>query len=322
MRSSSPRRPVHGWVILDKPLGLTSTQALGRVRYLLGAAKAGHAGTLDPLATGLLPLAFGEATKLIPYVMDAPKTYTFTVRWGERRSTDDAEGEVLATSAARPSRSEVDAVLPRFLGTILQTPPAFSALKVAGKRAYALARAGAPPVLPPRPVTLDQLECLDIADRDTARFRVVCGQGTYVRSLARDLAEALGTQGFVAELRRTQVGPFREEEALSLEVLNDQAAAGTLPQALRPLVEGWNGLPFLDITEGEAQRLQQGQTVDLAGRIGHEPFDSSELNVRKDPAPPPLSPSSGIALARWAGNPVAVVRVVQNQVLVVRGLCV
>src|SRR5262249_44748996 len=199
-----------GWVVRDKPLGMGSTQAVGKVRWLFQAEKAGHGGTLDPLATGVLPIALGEATKTVPFVMDGRKEYRFTLRFGEARSTEDAEGAVTANSDVRPSDEAIRAALPRFLGTIEQMPPAFSALKIDGKRAYDLARAGETVELKPRQVTIERLEFLARPDVDHADFVVACGKGTYIRSLGRDLALALGTVGHLSALRRTVAGPFTE----------------------------------------------------------------------------------------------------------------
>ena len=211
------RDAVHGWLILDKPMGLTSTQALGKVRRILNGNKAGHGGTLDPLATGILPLAFGEATKIVPFVMDHDKEYEFTVHWGEQRATDDAEGEVIATSPNRPTEQDIRKALPRFIGTISQTPPAYSAIKIDGERAYDLARAGNAPQMVAREVTIHNLELLGMNGADEALFRVHCGKGTYVRSLGRDLSLFLSTYGYISALRRTRVGPFTLKESISLE---------------------------------------------------------------------------------------------------------
>ena len=194
-------RQIDGWIVIDKQGGMTSTQVVGAVRRLLNAAKAGHAGTLDPLATGVLPIALGRATKTIPHLSGRPKLYWFRLRWGEARATDDAEGAVTETSDVRPDEASIRAALPSFTGRIEQVPPAYSAVKVAGARAYDLAREGAPPKLEPRPVTVYRIELLNIPDRDHAEFRVECASGTYMRGLARDLARALGTVGHVAALR-------------------------------------------------------------------------------------------------------------------------
>jgi tRNA pseudouridine55 synthase len=253
--------PVHGWLNLDKPLGLTSTQALGRARRLLGGKKAGHGGTLDPLATGILPLAFGEATKLIPYVMDGDKEYAFTVRWGEARTTCDSEGEVTQTSPVRPTEAQIHAALPVFTGPIEQIPPIYSAIKVDGARAYDLARAGEAVDLAPRQVMIYHLEFLGQTDADHADFRVLCGKGMYVRSLARDLAEFLGSCGYVSALRRTKAGPFTLENACSLPKLEDLAANNAARDALLPLQAALGNIPILNLSPQEAQTLISGQSV-------------------------------------------------------------
>jgi tRNA pseudouridine55 synthase len=253
--------PVHGWVILDKPLGLTSARAVAVVKRAFGAAKAGHAGTLDPLATGVLPIALGEATKTVPFVVNGTKLYRFTVAWGEARATDDAEGEVVATSARRPSEAEIRAVLPRFVGIVSQRPPDFSAIKVAGKRAYALARAGAATGLAARPVEVRSLNLVAIPDRDHAVFEAEVGPGTYVRSLARDLGETLETRAFVADLRRLSVGRFTLKQAISLDNL---IALGHSPAAsgrLLPLETALDDIPALALTEDQAKALRCGQAV-------------------------------------------------------------
>ncbi|MDR3424599.1 MAG: tRNA pseudouridine(55) synthase TruB [Alphaproteobacteria bacterium] len=253
--------PVHGWLALDKPLGLTSTQALGRARRLLGGKKAGHGGTLDPLATGVLPLAFGEATKVIPYVMDGDKEYEFTLRWGEERATGDAEGEVIATSDARPNEAQILAAMPEFIGTIQQKPPAFSAIKVQGERAYDLARAGEKVDLAARDVRIDKFELIDIIDKDSAKFRVSCGKGMYVRSLARDLAEKLGGCGYVGALRRTKVGPFTIENAVSMDELERLSAENAALTALLPIKSALGAIPTLILTPNEANTLRLGQRI-------------------------------------------------------------
>ena len=260
--------PISGWVVLDKPLGLGSTPALARVRRLFGAAKGGHGGTLDPLATGILPVALGEATKTLPFVVDSDKEYLFTVRWGVATATEDAEGEVVATSDARPDAAAIAAVLGRFVGDIMQAPPAYSAIKVDGERAYDLARAGEAPVLPPRPVTVHALTLEGCDDADHARFRVACGKGTYVRSLARDLAAALGTVGHVVALRRTKTGPFDEKMAFTLENLaisleSDPALVDSprLGGPLLPVETALADIPALAMTEGNAALLMRGQAI-------------------------------------------------------------
>jgi tRNA pseudouridine55 synthase len=257
------KNKIDGWVVLDKPLGLGSTAAVGRVRWLFGAAKAGHGGTLDPLATGVLPIALGEATKTVPFVMDGRKEYRFTLRFGEARSTEDAEGDVTATSDRRPTDPEIRAALPAFIGEIQQMPPVFSALKIDGKRAYELARAGEPVDLKPRQVTIERLELLSRPDVDHADFVVGCGKGTYIRSLGRDLAVALGTVGHLSALRRTVAGPFREEGAISLSKLEALGHIPPLLGALAPVATALDDIPALALTEAQADRLRQGQPVFL-----------------------------------------------------------
>ena len=258
-------RPIHGWLILDKPLGLSSNQALGRARFLMQAAKAGHAGTLDPLATGVLPLAFGEATKLVSYAMDGTKTYQFTVQWGEQRNTDDLEGDVVATSDHRPDEQAILDVLPVFIGTILQKPPAFSAIKVAGKRSYDLARSGNAPDLPPREVEVHKMALLR-ATNDDASFEVECGKGTYIRSLARDMALKLGTCGYVSALRRTRVGPFHEADSFSLDKLEELSHSAPPENALLPLETPLDDIPEVAVMDSEADRLRSGQVI----RVPHK----------------------------------------------------
>jgi tRNA pseudouridine55 synthase len=252
---------VDGWVILDKPVGLGSTPAVGKVRRLFGAQKAGHGGTLDPLASGVLPIALGEATKTVPFVMDGRKEYRFTVRFGEARSTEDAEGEVTATSDARPGDLEIRSALAGFIGEIEQIPPAFSALKVAGKRAYDLARAGEVVALKPRRILVERLELVGRPDANHADFLISCGKGTYIRSLGRDLAQALGTVGHLSALRRTAAGPFREEAAISLSKLEALGHIPALLGALAPVATALDDIPALALTEAQADRLRQGQPV-------------------------------------------------------------
>jgi tRNA pseudouridine55 synthase len=252
---------VDGWVILDKPVGLGSTPAVSRVRRLFGAQKAGHGGTLDPLASGVLPIALGEATKTVPFVMDGRKEYRFTLRFGQARSTEDAEGEVTATSDLRPTDEAIRGALAAFVGEVEQVPPAFSALKIDGKRAYDLARAGEPVALKPRRVLIERLELLGRPDADHADFVVSCGKGTYIRSLGRDLALSLETVGYLSALRRTAVGPFREEAAISLPKLEALGHIPALLGALAPVATALDDIPALALTEAQADRLRQGQPV-------------------------------------------------------------
>jgi tRNA pseudouridine55 synthase len=259
------KRDVNGWLILDKPVGMTSTHAVSVAKRLYSARRAGHAGTLDPLASGLLPIALGEATKTVPFVMDGRKIYQFTVRWGEERDTDDAEGRVDATSVARPSADDIRALLPRFSGTIAQVPPRFSAIKIDGERAYDLARDGEVVELEARPVEIHRLSLIDIPDPDHAVLSAECGKGTYVRALARDMGRMLGCFGHVSALRRTGVGPFREQDSVSLERL-EAADATALTGLLQPVAAGVQGLPTISVSRADAARLARGQAVLLRGR--------------------------------------------------------
>jgi tRNA pseudouridine55 synthase len=260
-----------GFLILDKPTGITSTTALGRARRALGATKAGHCGTLDPLASGVLVLAFGEATKLVSVVMEGRKTYRFGVRWGETRDSDDADGALLETSAVRPARAALEAALPRFLGVIAQRPPAYSAIKRDGRPAYDRARAGETVELEPRAVRIDRLELLD-AERDRAVLELDCGKGTYVRALARDLAQALGTLGFVDELRRLAVGPFRVEGAISLA--NLESGGYSARAHLQPVETVLDDIPALAVTEAEARAIRQGRSVPMPHAVQQVPAAS------------------------------------------------
>ena len=265
------KRNVDGWLILDKPVGMTSTHAVSVVKRAFAAKKAGHAGTLDPLATGVLPIALGEATKTVPFVMDGRKSYRFTVRWGVETDTDDAEGQAVASSDRRPDVAAIRAALPRFTGTIMQTPPKFSAVKIAGERAYDLAREGEAVSLEPRPVEIDRLHLVHGVDGDHAEFAAECGKGTYVRALARDLGRALGTCGHVVALRRTAVGPFTEQDAASLAELQrvvEESADGVAVAGppLLAVAAGLANLPTLAVSRADAARLARGQAVLLRGR--------------------------------------------------------
>jgi tRNA pseudouridine55 synthase len=265
------KRDVHGWAVLDKPVGMTSTHAVAVVKRLFSAKRAGHAGTLDPLASGSLPIALGEATKTVPFVMDGRKVYLFTVRWGEERDTDDAEGRVVETSAERPVEEAIRALLPGFTGTIEQVPPRYSAIKIEGERAYDLARDGETVELASRPVDIHRLSLISVPDPDHALFEAECGKGTYVRSLARDMGRVLGCRGHVSALRRVSVGPFTEKTMISLEQLEalcHRAAIGegNLADALLPVETALDDIPALAVTQADAARLQRGQAVLLRGR--------------------------------------------------------
>ncbi|GEO85331.1 MULTISPECIES: tRNA pseudouridine(55) synthase TruB [Alphaproteobacteria] len=274
---SKPRkpkgRPISGWLILDKPVDFGSTEAVSKIKWLFDAQKAGHAGTLDPLASGMLPIALGDATKTVPYVMDGRKIYEFTVTWGEERSTDDLEGEVTQASDQRPGEEDIRALLPNYTGVISQVPPQFSAIKIAGERAYDLAREGETVEIPSREVEIFRLTLLGCPDADRAEFEVECGKGTYVRSLARDFGRELGCYGHISSLRRTFVAPFAEEtmvplaELKALEAIEDkQDRLAALDAFLIDTGEALSSLPHVAITEDQAHRLRMGNPILLRGR--------------------------------------------------------
>ncbi|GCD59643.1 tRNA pseudouridine synthase B [Acetobacter pasteurianus NBRC 3280] len=273
-------RPLNGWLIVDKPSGMTSTQVVGRAKRLFDAQKVGHGGTLDPLATGLLPLAFGAATKTLPYVMDGTKVYRFTLKMGEARDSDDADGNVIGTSDVRPSDEELRAALPALTGDIMQVPPVFSALKVGGERSYDMAREGRPPELPPRPARVDRFELIERPDRDTAVFEVESGKGVYMRALARDVALACGTVGHITVLRRLRVGPFTEADAIVLDKItpNDDNAHAS-PELLRPVSTALADIPALALTQDEAVLLRHGQALGLVDLMGRIPQTAEEGGV-------------------------------------------
>ncbi|MBU6475647.1 MAG: tRNA pseudouridine(55) synthase TruB [Alphaproteobacteria bacterium] len=256
---------VNGWLNIDKPQGLTSTQVIGRVRRVLHAQKLGHAGTLDPLATGVLPIALGEATKTIPFAQDRDKVYEFTVAWGEARNTDDGEGEVTQTSDKRPTADEITAIIPRFIGDIEQTPPKFSAIKIDGQRAYDISRAGNDVEIKSRIVSIYDLR-LTGATADTATFEMECGKGTYVRALARDMGLILGCFGYVSSLRRLAVGPFGAENAISLDVFEKMVQSAEPDRYLLPVETVLDDIPALALTDDEISRIKQGQTIRLLSR--------------------------------------------------------
>ena len=280
--------PVHGWVVFDKPLTMTSTQAVGKVRWLFQAQKAGHGGTLDPLATGILPIALGDATKTVPFTMDASKSYEFTIQWGENRDTLDAEGIVTETSDVRPSETDIKAVICEFTGEISQIPPKYSAIKVDGKRAYDLARGGEEVTLKARPVRVDFLELLD-SSSETATFRLNCGKGTYVRSLARDMAARLGACGYVSYLRRTRVGEFDESCAFSLDDLENLCHRGGVLEALAPVHAVLDDIPVQNVTENEVSDLRQGRAI--AASVFHN------LSEKKDEPEWVLAMENDVAIA-------------------------
>ncbi len=277
----SKRVDVDGWLILDKPQGLTSTQAVSRVKRLFNAKKAGHAGTLDPLATGILPIAFGEATKTVPFVQDGKKAYRFTVQWGIETDSDDSEGKITHTSEARPDTDSILVALPQFTGAIMQVPPSFSAIKIGGERAYDLARDGETVELAAREVVIDALELVS-ATANEAIFEARCGKGTYVRAIARDLGRLLGCYGHVTALRRTRVGPFLIVDAITLEALEADPAHAI--DAMLSVEAGLTELPCVVVDRNSAARLRRGQSLILRGRD---------------------APAGGIAYAACGGVPIA-----------------
>lgn len=256
-------QPVNGWVCLDKPLELGSTQAVSRVRRLFDAQKAGHAGTLDPLATGILPIALGEATKTVPFMMDAQKVYRFTINWGVSTDSVDREGQEIGRSDLRPTREQVVAALPAFVGEIEQVPPAYSAIKVDGQRAYDLVRDGVDVQLKARPVNIHSAEVTAMPDADHTEIRIRTGKGVYVRSLARDLAQALGVEGHVSVLRREQVGPFSINNAVTLDFLEEMVHRSAASEGLLPVATALDDIPELAVTEQEAFQLRQGRSLVL-----------------------------------------------------------
>lgn len=280
------RYPVNGWLVLDKPLNLTSNEALGKLKRIFHPEKVGHAGTLDPLASGCLPIALGEATKTVPYVMEGRKVYRFEVTWGTQTTTDDSEGEVMATSDVRPDPSAIGAILPDFTGTIQQVPPKFSAIKVNGNRAYDLARDGEEVELQARPIEVHRLDLIECKDENRAVFEAECGKGTYVRALARDMGERLGTCGYVTDLRRLLVGPFGEEEMVDFDDLTAIAADGIsenplenpeLMDCLLPVEAGLSQLTNVVVNSDAAARLKRGMSIILRG--ANAPLGPEEIYV-------------------------------------------
>jgi len=258
--------PVHGWICLDKSLDMTSTEAVSKVRRLFNAQKGGHAGTLDPLATGILPIALGEATKTVPFLMEADKTYRFTIAWGTTTASFDREGAVIAASDVRPEPEAAAALLPGFVGEIEQIPPIYSAIKVDGQRAYDLAREGVEVELAARRVTIHSAAVVGAPDRDHLEIEIACGKGTYVRALVRDLAAGLGACGHVSQLRRTRVGGFTEARAISLDNLTDLVHRGGGSEALLPVETALDDIPALAVTDEDAFRLKQGRPIVLVPR--------------------------------------------------------
>jgi tRNA pseudouridine55 synthase len=296
---------VHGWVVLDKPEGITSTQAVSAVKRIFEAQKAGHAGTLDPLATGVLAIALGEATKTVPYAMDAQKTYRFTACWGEGRDSDDTEGRVTGTSPVRPTKEQIEAAIPGFLGQISQTPPAYSAIKVDGERAYDLAREGEVVELESRIVVIHEARLVEMPDPDHAVFEMRCGKGAYVRAWVRDIALALGTLGHVSQLRRTSIGGFREIDAVPLETLRGFMHSPAAFEHLRPISTALDGIPALAVTGPDVVRLRSGNPILMR----------ANLFARITDAFPELDDLQGLTvyLSTAEGEPVALAELAQGE---------
>jgi len=298
--------PVNGWLVIDKPLGVTSTQVVGRVRRVLRPRKVGHGGTLDPLATGLLPIAMGEATKTVSYVMDGRKSYRFTLRWGQATETDDAEGAVIEEAEGRPDEAAIAAVLPDFSGEIEQVPPLYSAIKVNGRRAYDLARAQQEFKLKARRVMIHEITLQAQPDRDHAVFEVHCGKGTYMRSLARDLGRAAGSVAHITDLRRLTVGPFTEADAISLESLESMGHSPAALEQVLPVETALDDIPALALSETEANRLRCGQAVSMVARANRDRI--SDLH------------NGAIVFATSGGKPVALARYEAGDIRPVRVL--
>lgn len=296
-----PKSDLSGWVNLNKPAGMTSNDALMILKRALGFPKIGHAGTLDPLASGVLPIALGEATKLVSYMMEDDKVYLFAVTWGEQRTTDDAEGEVMVASDVRPTEAQIKAILPDFTGTIMQKPPTFSAIKIAGQRAYDLARAGKEFDIEARPIEVYELSLVSHTE-SSATFRAVCGKGTYVRSLARDMARKLGTYGYVSLLVREAVGPFSLESAISLDILGENADKSALESAVLPVETVLDDIPVLSVSDQEAVRLKNGQKLTFIARPQVQRLLDAGLQVEQT--------EPGLAIAMYQGKPLAILEVV------------
>ncbi len=295
-RKSKKGDPISGWVNLNKPYGMTSTQAIGKLRRILNCQKIGHAGTLDPLATGVLPIALGEATKTIPFVQDDIKVYSFTITWGEQRDTDDMEGEVIATSDHRPNAQDITNALPQFTGEIQQTPPRFSAIKINGERAYDIARDGEIPDLKPRMVFIEELNLIEARENE-ADFDMVCGKGTYVRSIARDMGEVLGTKGYISALRRDQVGGFYLDDAISLDIIENMEYVCARTECLLPLQTALDDIPALALKEDEMAKIRNGQALAFVSKPDFERLTQAGLGQKE----------SITALAMFNETPVALV---------------
>ena len=298
-------RAVNGWLIVDKPGGMTSTAVVNKVKWLFDARKAGHGGTLDPMATGLLPIAFGEATKTVSHVVDGTKSYRFTLRWGSETNTDDAEGEVIYQSDFRPDPILVEQALAGFVGRIEQVPPRYSAIKIDGVRAYKLARENKAVPLSAREIDIHEIHIVGQPDHDHTEFAVISGKGAYMRALARDIARTVGGFGHISALRRTAVGPFDTEDAISLDELESIGQIAAREQKLLPVETALDDIPALAVTESEAIRLKNGQPVSLLRKVDLQriaEFDNGDTVLAKTRTKP-------IALVRYAAGEVKPFRV-------------
>ena len=307
MSRSRRGRPVHGWLVIDKPSGMTSTSVVNKVKWLLDARKAGHGGTLDPMATGLLPVAFGEATNTVNHVKAGTKAYRFTIRWGSQTNTDDAEGVTIKKSDVRPNRATVEAILTHFVGRIEQVPPNFSAVKINGVRAYKLARADKTVTLSPREIFIHDIQVIGIPDADHMEFAAISGKGTYMRALARDIAHAIGGLGHISALRRTSVGPFDAQDAISLDELGSIGHIADREQKLLPVETALDDIPALAVTESEALRLRNGPPVALLRKVDLQriaELKNGDTVLAKTSAKP-------VALVRYAGGEVKPFRVLK-----------
>ena len=298
-------KAIHGWLVIDKSSGMTSSHVVTKARHILNAQKVGHGGTLDPMATGILPLAFGEATKTVSFIMGGTKEYQFTARWGESRDTDDAEGDITGTSQNRPDESTILATLPQFIGQIEQVPPVYSAIKVGGRRAYDLARREEKVDLKARSIFIKELELANLPDVDHATFRVVSGKGAYMRGLARDIAIAVGTLGHVTALRRTRLGPFTIDGAISLDKLSELGHTAPVEDLLRPVETALDDIPALAMTEDEARRLKCGQAISALSVARRTPL--TDLNQGDTVVV--MTEGKPIALARFEGGEIRPFRV-------------
>ena len=299
--------PISGWINLDKPYGMTSTQAIGKVRRALNAQKIGHAGTLDPLATGVLPIALGEATKTISFAQDDIKTYSFTITWGQRRDTDDMEGKIIASSDQRPAKEDITTLLPKYTGDIEQTPPIYSAIKIDGQRAYDIARDGNIPELKPRPVYIESLKLLDCR-KNEADFEMTCGKGTYVRSIARDMGADLGCYGYISALRREKVGSFLTKDAISLDIMCDKDYISARSEYLLPLETVLDDIPALELKEDETANIRNGQTLSFVSRPNFERLTKIGLGKKE----------SILALATHENVPIALIEQERAEIKPVR----